>query len=148
MYEEGIDDSEGYLYEGLCYCVSPNGKYVTGYWSEDGTSLTGFRYDVETGSLDEFENGGTVVTNNGKVYAVSIGGAFGYVWENGEETSFWETVADLDCNFMTQLAEEVKSDGMMTSCYAATEDGKVLGGSFTYDGGFAQLQYPSIIVMK
>lgn len=28
LYEEGIDDSEGYLYEGLCYCVSPNGKYT------------------------------------------------------------------------------------------------------------------------
>ena len=73
--KEDIDiwsEETQYFYDGVSVCVSPNGKYVPGYWDPTGSGygLQAFVYDTETGELEEVEGWGaaTVVLDDGSLY--------------------------------------------------------------------------------
>ena len=147
IYGESPDTE--YVFEGIAWAVSPDGRYVTGYWAPtDAGSVIGFVYDVTTGEKTEMAYGGVAVTDAGRVYSVGFSGMGGYVWENGQERPLSSLFEGLDGKFASEVSPEVGSDGMLESCYAVSRDEKVLGGSFAYSAFSSVLQYPSIVVFE
>ena len=56
--------------------------------------------------------------------------------------------AGLDGTFATDMTPDVGTDGIPSTIYSVSDDGLVLGGSFSYIAFGTALQYPSIIVME
>lgn len=138
-----------WVFEGVAVSVSPDGRYVTGYWMpEDAGSVVGFVYDVTTGEKTEINNQGVTVTDAGRVYSVGYSGFGGYIWENGQDRPLESLFEGLDGKFASEVSPEVGSDGMLESCYAVSRDEKVLGGCFVYSAFGTALQYPSIVVFE
>ena len=46
------------------------------------------------------------------------------------------------------MTPDVGTDGMPSVIYSVSDDGLVLGGTFSYSAFGTALQYPSIIVME
>lgn len=144
--------AEGGFFDGVTYSVSPNGRYACGYWSETGGAedSQGFVYDVTTGTTTMLEpgHGGTVVTDEGKVFCAGTNGIGGYIWENGQETDLWSMFRNLKGSFATTLSPEVGSEGMLETCYALSADGSVMGGSYGYVYMDTTFQYPTLVVLE
>ena len=147
--EEPVIDEDGTVYEGIAWAVSSDGSKVTGYFSPDGMSIVGFIYDVATGEKTEVPSyGGVAFDNFGKVFMTGVMGMGGIYWENGATFDVTELWAGLDGTFATDMTPDVGTDGMPSTIYSVSDDGLVLGGSFSYSAFGTALQYPSIIVMK
>ena len=147
--EEPVIDEDGTVYEGIAWAVSSDGSKVTGYFSPDGMSIVGFIYDVATGEKTEIPSyGGVAFDNFGKVFMAGVMGMGGIYWENGATFDVTELWAGLDGTFATDMTPDVGTDGIPSVIYSVSDDGLVLGGSFSYSAFGTALQYPSIIVMK
>lgn len=147
--EEPIVDDEGMVFDGVAWSVSADGTKVTGYWAPDGMSLTGFIYDMATGEKTEIPGyGGVAFDAFGRVYFTGSMGIGGLVWENGSTTDVYDLWADMEGTFVTEISPEVGADGMPSAIYAISDDGMVMGGSYTYSTFGTILQYPSIVVME
>lgn len=147
--EEPVIDEDGTVYEGIAWAVSSDGSKVTGYFSPDGMSIVGFIYDVATGEKTEIPSyGGVAFDNFGKVFMTGVMGMGGIYWENGATFDVTELWAGLDGTFATDMTPDVGTDGIPSAIYSVSDDGLVLGGSFSYSAFGTALQYPSIIVMK
>jgi len=147
--EEPVIDEDGTVYEGIAWAVSSDGSKVTGYFSPDGMSIVGFIYDVATGEKTEIPSyGGVAFDNFGKVFMAGVMGMGGIYWENGATFDVTELWAGLDGTFATDMTPDVGTDGIPSTIYSVSDDGLVLGGSFSYSAFGTALQYPSIIVMK
>ena len=116
-----LDDQ--YFYDGVSVTVSPNGKYVPGYWSPTGTSYDqiGFLYDTETDSLEELEGWGaaTVALDDGSIF-----GFDGY------------------------MGAAMYKGNLPQTILSASGDGKTFGGWYSIADAIGALMVPSIVVLN
>lgn len=146
--EKDVDpDVDEFFYDGVVGGVSPNGKYVTGYFAPqgDGSVLIPFIYNTETKEKEELKGSWgstTAVLDDGTVYGMS-----GYMGEALLRTS------DYEGTLMNYLIEKygIEKDDLecpfFTNVGAVSADGSVIGGYFAADAGFGAGMLPYLIVM-
>lgn len=145
---ETIGD-EGYIYEGVTWGTTPDGTQVTGYFMPDGMNLTGFIYNIATGEKTEVPSyGGVAFDNNGRAYFTGLMGMGGVYYENGQTHDISNMWDGLEGTFATTVDPSIGTDGMLETVYSASNDGKVLGGSYIYSAFGTALQYPVIVVLE
>lgn len=144
---EDIDvDVDEYFFGGTCGTVSPNGKYVGGYFApqgDDGYSpSTGFVYDIEAASLLEPDGCGLVysVQNDGTAFGASgyMGGLAVYAGDNAQSYEDW-----LTANFAAPEGGRLPSAVISSSI-----DGKVMGGYFVSASDLGSIMHPSIVCVE
>lgn len=147
--EEPLIDEDGNVYEGVAWNVSPDGTSVTGYFSLTGSDITGFIYDVASGQKTEIPDmGGVAIDGYGRVYFTGLMGMSSGIYTGGamqDLSTLWE---GLDGSFAMEVSPDTGTDGMLSSAYSVSDDGLVLGGSYTYSAFGSTLQYPVIIVFE
>ena len=138
-----LDDQ--YFYDGASVTVSPNGKYVPGYWSATGTvyDLAAFVYDTEAGVIEELEGWGaaTVALDDGTLF-----GFDGYIG-----SALYRTA---DKSFNGSLADYLKlyyggyNGNLPQTVLSVSGDGKTIGGWHAVADAIGQVSYPSIVVLN
>lgn len=134
-----------FFFEGSASYVSPDGKYVTGYYSPQGnaTSCKPFIWSQENGTEYYASGGlGTVVTNEGIVY-----GSGGYM---GSATIYKDKVVQtldsyLEENYGFNPADYSFS---MSNVMGISEDGKVLAGWGVNAVSMGAIMIPIIIILE
>lgn len=138
-----LDDQ--YFYDGVSVTVSPNGKYVPGYWSVTGSAydLTGFLYDTETDSLEELEGwaAATVALDNGTLYGFNS--YMGTALYRTADKSFDGTLADY-----LNLYYGGYNGNLPQTILSVSNDGKTIGGWYAVADAIGAVSYPSIVVLN
>ena len=147
--KEDIDiwsDETLYFYDGVAACVSPDGTYVPGYWSESGTAydLKAFVYNTVTEELEEFDQSwgaATAALDDGTIYGMT-----GYMGES--------TIRTADKSYCGLFSEYLKLyyDGyegnIPANIMSVSGDGKVIGGWYVVADGMGALMVPTIVVLN
>lgn len=145
--EEELVDEYGTMYEGITWGISADGSKVTGYFYLD--YMLGFIYDVNTGEKTEVDSyGGVAFDSNGRVYMAGAMGMGGVYYENGSTHDISELWNGLEGTFATTVDSSIGTDGMLSCVYSISDDGRVIGGSYTYSAFGTALQYPVIVVLE
>lgn len=138
-----LDDQ--YFYDGVSVTVSPNGKYVPGYWSPTGTSYDqiGFLYDTETGSLEELEGWGaaTVALDDGSIFGFD--GYMGAAMYRNANKTFSGSLSD----YLNLYYGGYKGN-LPQTILSASGDGKTFGGWYSIADAIGALMVPSIVVLN
>ena len=138
-----LDDQ--YFYDGVSVNVSPNGKYVPGYWSVtgSGSDLAGFVYDTENGTLEELEGWGaaTAVLDDGTLFGFSsyMGSA---LYRNADK-SFNGKLSDY-----LNLYYDGYNGNLPQTILSVSGDGKTIGGWYSIADAIGALMIPSIVVLN
>ena len=146
--KEDIDiwsEETQYFYDGVSVCVSPNGKYVPGYWDPTGSGygLQAFVYDTETGELEEVEGWGaaTVVLDDGSLYGFSS--YMGAALYRTADKSFNGTLSDY-----LDLYYGGYNGTLPQTILSVSGDGKTIGGWYSIADAIGALMVPSIVVLN
>ncbi|MBR5803309.1 MAG: hypothetical protein IKY31_03050 [Bacteroidaceae bacterium] len=146
--KEDIDiwsEETQYFYDGVSVCVSPNGKYVPGYWDPTGSGygLQAFVYDTETGDLEEVEGWGaaTVVLDDGSLYGFSS--YMGAALYRTADKSFNGTLSDY-----LNLYYGGYNGTLPQTILSVSSDGKTIGGWYSIADAIGALMVPSIVVLN
>lgn len=139
--EQDKSDEDRYFFEGNVGSVSPNGKYVAGYWlPRDISSCTSFVYDTENHTTENIDGMGiaTIVTDNGNVYGMTTYMGASYI----RTADFCGLLTDLlDSISYSQVPEDIPQ-----TILGVSEDEKVLGGWYNLeDPDFGYIMMPSIL---
>lgn len=146
--KEDIDiwsEETQYFYDGVAVTVSPNGKYVPGYWDPTGYGydLTAFVYDTETGEVEELEGWGaaTVALDDGSLFGMSS--YMGTALYRNADKSFDGTLADY-----LNLYYGGYNGNLPQNVLSASADGRTIGGWYSVADGIGQLMYPTVVVLN
>lgn len=146
--KEDIDvnsDETQYFYDGVSVTVSPNGKYVPGYWSATGSAydLKAFVYDTETGTTEEIEGWGaaTVALNDGSIFGFD--GYMGTALYRNADKSFSGSFSDY-----LYLYYGGYEGYLPQTILSASGDGKTIGGWYAEADAIGAVMYPSIVVLN
>lgn len=146
--KEDIDvnsDETHYFYDGVSVTVSPNGKYVPGYWSATGSAydLKAFVYDTEVGTTEELENWGaaTVALDDGSLFGFD--GYMGTALYRNADKSFNGTFGDY-----LDLYYGGYSGNIPQTILSVSGDGKTIGGWYAEADAIGAVSYPSIVLLN
>lgn len=146
--KEDIDvnsDETQYFYDGVSVSVSPNGKYVPGYWSFTGTSfdLKAFVYDTETQTTEEIEGwaAATVALDDGSIFGFD--GYVGNALYRNADKSFKGTFDEY-----LNLYYDGYSGTLPQTILSVSGDGKTIGGWYAEADAIGAVMYPSIVVLN
>lgn len=138
-----LDDQ--YFYDGVAITVSPNGKYVPGYFSPTGLSSSDFAfvYDTETGVIEELEGWGaaTVALDDGTLFGFD--GYIGNALYRTADKSFNGTLADY-----LKLYYGGYNGNLPQTVLSVSGDGKTIGGWYAVADAIGAVSYPSIVVLN
>ena len=81
-------------------------------------------------------------------YFTGLMGMGGVYYENGQTYDIFNLWDGLEGTFATTVDPSIGTDGMLETVYSASNDGKVLGGSYIYSAFGTALQYPVIVVLE
>lgn len=140
-------DVDEYFFGGQCSTVSPNGKYVGGYFAaqgDDGYSpTTGFIHDVEANSLIEPEECSLIysVQNDGTAFgsASAIGGSL-RVYANGGSQQY--------SDYLTTTYAAPEGGSLPSAVISSSVDGKVMGGYFVTASDMGSIMHPSVVCVE
>lgn len=146
--KEDIDiwsEETQYFYDGVSVCVSPNGKYVPGYWDPTGSGygLQAFVYDTETETLEEVEGWGavTAVLDDGTLFGFSS--YMGAALYRTADKSFNGTLSDY-----LNLYYDGYNGTLPQTILSVSGDGKTIGGWYSIADAIGALMVPSIVVLN
>lgn len=146
--KEDIDvnsDETQYFYDGVSVSVSPNGKYVPGYWSFTGSAydLKAFVYDTETQTTEEIEGWGaaTVALDDGSIFGFD--GYMGTALYRNADKSFCGTLDEYLCLYYGGY-----SGTLPQTVLSVSGDGKTIGGWYAEADAIGAVSYPSIVVLN
>ncbi len=146
--KEDIDvnsDETQYFYDGVSVSVSPNGKYVPGYWSFTGSGydLKAFVYDTETQTTEEIEGWGaaTVALDDGSIFGFD--GYMGAALYRNADKSFNGTLDEY-----LRLYYGGYNGILPQTILSASGDGKTIGGWYAEADAIGAVSYPSIVVLN
>ena len=146
--KEDIDiwsEETQYFYDGVSVTVSPNGKYVPGYFSPTGDSSSDFAfvYDTETKVVEELEGWGaaTVALDDGSLYGFT--GYMGNALYRTADKSFNGTLADY-----LDLYYGGYNGNLPQTVLSVSGDGKTIGGWHAVADAIGAVSYPSIVVLN
>lgn len=146
--KEDIDvnsDETQYFYDGVSVSVSPNGKYVPGYWSFTGSAydLKAFVYDTETQTTEEIEGWGaaTVALDDGSIFGFD--GYMGTALYRNADKSFCGTFDEYLCLYYGGY-----SGTLPQTVLSVSGDGKTIGGWYAEADAIGAVSYPSIVVLN
>lgn len=138
-----LDDQ--YFYDGVSASVSPNGKYIPGYWDPTGSgySLQAFVYDTETETLEEVEGWGaaTAVLDDGTLFGFSS--YMGSAMYRTADKSFNGTLSDY-----LNLFYDGYNGNLPQTILSVSGDGKTIGGWYSIADAIGALMVPSIVVLN
>ena len=146
--KEDIDiwsDETQYFYDGVSVCVSPNGKYVPGYWDPTGSgySLQAFVYDTEKEELEEIAGWGaaTAVLDDGTLFGFSsyMGEAMYRTADKSYNGSLSDYIKLYYDNYHGTLPQTILS---------VSGDGKTIGGWYSVADAIGAVMVPSIVVLN
>lgn len=139
-------DVDDFFFMGQSGGISPNGKYVVGYWGEEGDwgPLNGFVFNTET-RKEEIVNDMPLIScvlNDGTLFGQeSIFGA-GNIRKDGKTTT-------LKSYFKAMYPElNVDAEEFPNQISCASEDGRVLGGCYYVYSDLGMMAMPCIIVIE
>jgi len=139
-------DVDEYFFGGQCSTVSPNGKYVGGYFApygDDGYSpSTGFIYDVEAKSLIEPEDCYMVYS------VLGDGTAFGTTSYMGPLTVYAGDQSRSYEDYLTSTYAAPEDGHLPSAVISSSVDGKVMGGYFATASDLGLLMHPSIVCVE
>ena len=146
--KEDIDvnsDETQYFYDGVSVTVSPNGKYVPGYWSATGSAfdLKAFVYDTETETVEELEGWGaaTVALDDGSIFGFD--GYIGNALYRNADKSYNGSFSDY-----LNLYYGGYEGNLPQTILSASGDGKTIGGWYAEADAIGAVMYPSIVVLN
>lgn len=146
--KEDIDvnsDETQYFYDGVSVTVSPNGKYVPGYWSVTGSGfdLQAFVYDTETETVEELEGWGaaTVALDDGSIFGFD--GYIGNALYRNADKSYNGSFSDY-----LNLYYGGYEGNLPQTILSASGDGKTIGGWYAEADAIGAVMYPSIVVLN
>lgn len=146
--KEDIDvnsDETQYFYDGVSVTVSPNGKYVPGYWSATGSAfdLKAFVYDTETETVEELEGWGaaTVALDDGSIFGFD--GYMGNALYRNADKSYNGSFSDY-----LNLYYGGYEGNLPQTILSASGDGKTIGGWYAEADAIGAVMYPSIVVLN
>lgn len=146
--KEDIDinsEETQYFYDGVSVAVSPNGKYVPGYWSATGSAfdLKAFVYDTETETTEEIEGWGaaTVALDDGSIFGFD--GYMGAALYRNADKSFNGRFSDY-----LNLYYGGYSGNIPQTVLSVSGDGKTIGGWHAVADAIGAVMYPSIVVLN
>lgn len=146
--KEDIDvnsDETQYFYDGVAVTVSPNGKYVPGYWSPTGSAfdLKAFVYDTEAETTEELENWGaaTVALDDGSLFGFD--GYMGTALYRNADKSFNGTLDEYFRRYYGAYEGTIPQTVLSVS-----GDGKTIGGWYAEADAIGAVSYPSIVVLN
>lgn len=146
--KEDIDinsEETQYFYDGVSVAVSPNGKYVPGYWSATGSAfdLKAFVYDTETETTEEIEGWGaaTVALDDGSIFGFD--GYMGSALYRNADKSFSGRFSDY-----LDLYYGGYSGNIPQTILSVSGDGKTIGGWYAMADAIGAVSYPSIVVLN
>ena len=146
--KEDIDvnsDETQYFYDGVSVTVSPNGKYVPGYWSATGSGfdLQAFVYDTETETVEELEGWGaaTVALDDGSIFGFD--GYIGNALYRNADKSYNGSFSDY-----LNLYYGGYEGNLPQTILSASGDGKTIGGWYAEADAIGAVMYPSIVVLN
>lgn len=146
--KEDIDvnsDETQYFYDGVSVTVSPNGKYVPGYWSVTGSGfdLQAFVYDTETETVEELEGWGaaTVALDDGSIFGFD--GYMGNALYRNADKSYNGSFSDY-----LNLYYGGYEGNLPQTILSASGDGKTIGGWYAEADAIGAVMYPSIVVLN
>ncbi|MBP3552115.1 MAG: hypothetical protein J6K05_02950 [Bacteroidaceae bacterium] len=146
--KEDIDvnsDETQYFYDGVSVTVSPNGKYVPGYWSATGSGfdLQAFVYDTETETVEELEGWGaaTVAFDDGSIFGFD--GYMGNALYRNADKSYNGSFSDY-----LNLYYGGYEGNLPQTILSASGDGKTIGGWYAEADAIGAVMYPSIVVLN
>ena len=146
--KEDIDvnsDETQYFYDGVSVTVSPNGKYVPGYWSATGSGfdLQAFVYDTETETVEELEGWGaaTVALDDGSIFGFD--GYMGNALYRNADKSYNGSFSDY-----LNLYYGGYEGNLPQTILSASGDGKTIGGWYAEADAIGAVMYPSIVVLN
>ena len=146
--KEDIDiwsEETQYFYDGVSVTVSPNGKYVPGYFSPTGDSSSDFAfvYDTETKVVEELEGwaAATVAMNDGALFGFD--GYIGNALYRTADKSFNGTLADY-----LKLYYGGYNGNLPQTIFSVSGDGKTIGGWYAVADAIGAVSYPSIVVLN
>lgn len=138
-------DITQYFYDGVSASVSPNGKYVPGYWDPKGNGyeIQGFVYDTETQGLEELEGWGaaTVALDDGTLF-----GFDGYIGT--------ATIRTADKSFNGTLDKYLRTyyggyqGNLPQTIFSVSADGRTIGGWYAIADGIGMLMIPTVVLLE
>ena len=138
-------DETRYFYDGVSVTVSPNGKYVPGYWSATGSAfdLKAFVYDTETETVEELEGWGaaTVALDDGSIFGFD--GYIGNALYRNADKSYNGSFSDY-----LNLYYGGYEGNLPQTILSASGDGKTIGGWYAEADAIGAVMYPSIVVLN
>ncbi len=146
--KEDIDiwsEETQFFYDGVSVTVSPNGKYVPGYFSVTGTSANdkAFVYDTELGTTEEIEGwaAATVALDDGSIFGFD--GYMGTALYRNADKSFNGKLSDY-----LNLYYGGYEGNLPQTILSASGDGKTIGGWYAVADAIGAVSYPSIVVLN
>lgn len=146
--KEDIDiwsEETQYFFDGVSVTVSPNGKYVPGYFSITGSSSDdqAFVYDTETGETEELEGwaAATVALDDGSLFGFD--GYIGNALYRNADKSFNGRFSDY-----LNLYYGGYSGNIPQTVLSVSGDGKTIGGWYAEVDAIGFVMYPSIVVLN
>lgn len=138
-------DETQYFYDGVSTSVSPNGKYVPGYWDPygNGYEIQAFVYDTETAETEEIAGWGAATA------ALDDGTLFGFDGYIGHAT-----IRTADKSFCGGLDEYLRTyyggyqGSLPQTILSVSADGRTLGGWYAMADGIGLVMIPSIVLLN
>lgn len=139
-------DLDSYFFSGQCSSVSPNGKYVGGYFAPEGddgySPSIGFVHDIENNTTTELDNCGLVYYTFNDGTAVGSSGYLGACtfYKDGEATGISE--------YLTKNYAEPEGGTLPLAVMSASADGRVMAGYYVDMSDMGAIMYPSIVCVE
>jgi len=138
-------DVDEYFCEGMSSTVSPNGKYVGGYYSADGSGYdaVGFIHDVEANTTVQPENCALIYSclNDGTAFGSNGAQGSALVYIGGKSMTYDEYIK-------SKYNAEIAGGTAPSAINSSSADGRVMGGYFVGSSDMGLIMHPSVVVVS